>query len=125
MDEKLASWMEAHGIGLKLQSWVNNTVLATRDYSALEGLESTGVATMQVVVTSDGMMKVTKAVTYESDVSSLRDKLKDAENELKQAKKTISNQETTIQSYEAEAQTTTVEETGDAVASRTKRVRKA
>jgi seryl-tRNA synthetase len=124
--KELTDWMERHGVGEMLRSWASNMLLARRRYGALENLAVDGTATIKIVL-GEGQMKISKAKTYESDVSNLKGKLKDAEAELKETKKTISTYEAEIESLKKETSEETVatEETQEIETAKRGSIRKA
>ena len=81
------------------QELTNYATLLTNNigFTAFEGYNTPKGATVNMKVNHKGQLIVTKAKTFEKEVSNLKGKLKDAENELKQAKKTASTQKTKIE----------------------------
>jgi len=118
MSEELAVWMEARGIGQMLQAWVNNDLLAGRDYAVLEDLMTTNVAAIKVSLTTQGLLKVAKASTYEFEAAK-------CERELNEAKKTIKNLEKTVNSLSETQAEAAVAETSEALEPKVRKVRRA
>ena len=98
-----------------LENYVATSLKNNVGFEAFEGFDTEEGATVNFKVNRKGILFVTKADTYEADVSSLRRKLKDAENELKETKKTISKYEAEIESLKAEAKTTVVQEEAEEI----------
>jgi len=85
-----------------LENYVATSLKNNVGFEAFEGFDTEEGATVNFKVNRKGILFVTKAETYEADVSGLKGKLKDAENELKEAKKTISKYEAEIESLKVQ-----------------------
>ena len=98
--EDLTKWMEANGVATALQSWASNDLGASQNYEPLEDLATDGSATIKISV-KGGKWSITKAETYEGEVTQL-------EQENKMLKQTVKTQDKTIQTLETEVQKATV-----------------
>ena len=85
-----------------LENYVATSLKNNVGFEAFEGFDTEEGATVNFKVNRKGILFVIKAETYEADVSGLKGKLKDAENELKEAKKTISKYEAEIESLKVQ-----------------------